>query len=396
MSKHNNQIKVALLGSFPMYPYKDIVAFRNPRKGLVTSWNYNLAKALAKISNLEVHFFANASLWKTKVVNDEGLNIHFVGHPPRLDILNRLTQIKFSQYQLHRMLNKLKPDIVHGIGTDHEYAYIAVTSRFPHVITLHGIMKQIVMKMNPPWFSTHRLFAKYEKRAINNAKDLIAINPYVLEQIEQDYSGNVYHIANAIHPDFFRIPGCEEYDIAFVGIYDKRKRLLNLIKACNRVKETAPNLQLKIIGSNRDSSYENLIKKYIEENNLKNNIEFVGQLSQKELAKKLAKTKLLVLPSIEETAPMVIAEAQALGKPVIATDVGGIKHMIRDGVTGFVISPDDINAIAEKVRLLLEDDTLRRDMGKRVKQKAGNTYHPDIIAEKTFQVYKEIFSRKES
>ena len=50
-------MKVALLGSFPMYPYRDIVSFINPRKNLVTSWNYNLAKALAKLPSIEVHFF---------------------------------------------------------------------------------------------------------------------------------------------------------------------------------------------------------------------------------------------------------------------------------------------------------------------------------------------------
>jgi hypothetical protein len=121
-------MKIALLGSFPIYPYRNIVKFWNNRPDLTTTWNYNLAKALASIPECEVHFFTNAPLLKTKVINIDGFFIHFVGHLPKINYLDYITRFRYSKLIFHNLLNKLKPDIVHGSGTDHEYAYIATTS----------------------------------------------------------------------------------------------------------------------------------------------------------------------------------------------------------------------------------------------------------------------------
>ncbi|MBI9054681.1 MAG: glycosyltransferase family 4 protein [Bacteroidales bacterium] len=388
------KIKIALLGSFPIYPYRNKIKFWNNRKNLVTSWNYNLAYALAKNPELEVHFFCNASLWKTEIYTDKDLHIHFIGHPPRLDILNRLSFMQFSNFQIQRLLNKLKPDLVHGIGTDHEYAYIAVKSGYPNVVTVHGVMKQIVEKYNSPWYSSFSLFAIFESLAIQKTKHIISINPYVSEQFDY-FKGQFHQIENSISADFFSIPSKEEYDLCFIGMYNKGKRLLNVISALQILRTNHPDIKLKIIGNPLDLVYDQEIKKFIQNNNLEHNVKFLGQLEQKEVATLLAQSKMLVVPSIQETAPMVIAEAMALGKAIVATNVGGIKYMVQDGITGFVIPPDNIHAIVEKVNLLLLNKNLRLNMGKNAKELAQKTYHPDIVAKKTYQVYKNILSQKE-
>lgn len=387
------KIKVALLGSFPVYPYRNRIKFWNPKKNLVTSWNVNLAKHLALNKELDVHFYCNAPLFKTKVLKEEDLTIHFLGHPPRLDILNRITFLRFSKYQIILALKKLNPDIVHGIGTDHEYAYIAATSNFRHVITIHGVMKQIVKKYNSPWYSSFRMFAKFEPKAVQNTKHIISINPYVSEQFN-DFKGTFHQIENPIHIDFFSQQTCEEFDLCFIGMYNKGKRLLNLIKAVDQLKLNHPDISLAVVGSSRDKNYDNTIQDYVKNKKISNYVKFFGQLEQKEVAKIIAKTKILVVPSIQETAPMVIAEAMALGKPVVATNVGGIKYMLRDKETGFLIPPDNISKIVEKTDLLLKDKNLRLKMGEKAKEIALNTFHPDSVAKKTYLVYKQILEEK--
>lgn len=386
-------IRIALLGSFPTHLYRHKVHFRrSPKPTLVA--NANLAKALAKIPSAEVHIITPASLWKTQVIEDEGLNIHFLGKPPRLDLLNRITRLQWSKLHIHHYLNRLKPDIVHGIGTDHEYACIAVTSKYPHVITLHGIMSQIKRKMNLSRFSLNYLLAEMETVVVKRTRYLIAINEYVLQQFATVFKGKAFKIENAVHPIFFEIPSSkEEYDLAFVGMFDRRKRLLNLIQALEQVRCKQPDVLLKIIGTARDPVYFEEINAYIRDAGLQEHVEFLGQLTQEDLALTLAKAGVLVLPSIQETAPLAISEAQVLGKPVVATDVGGVRHMVNDGKTGFVVPADNIAALADKILVLLEDANLRKIMGLEARERARTIHHPDTVAQKTMDVYSEVLNR---
>ncbi|MEJ2307582.1 MAG: glycosyltransferase [candidate division WOR-3 bacterium] len=70
--------------------------------------------------------------------------------------------------------------------------------------------------------------------------------------------------------------------------------------------------------------------------------------------------------------PVSILEAMACGLPVVATEVGGVKEIISDGKNGFLVEPGNSNALAEKIKELLEDKKMRKDFGeagfKRVKE----------------------------
>ena len=92
---------------------------------------------------------------------------------------------------------------------------------------------------------------------------------------------------------------------------------------------------------------------------------------------------------------MVIAEAMALGKPVIATNVGGIRHMLIDNVTGYIVKPDDISSLVEKIDMLLSDGSLRHKMGINARKIAELTYHPEIIAKQTLESYYNVLGSKE-
>src|SRR5262249_25623311 len=74
---------------------------------------------------------------------------------------------------------------------------------------------------------------------------------------------------------------------------------------------------------------------------------------------------LLVLPTRADMSPFVVLEAMATGIPVVASAVGGIPDLVRDGDTGFLVRADDGAALADRVQLLLRDPARRRAMGAR-------------------------------
>lgn len=377
------------MGSFPIYPFRDKIKFWNNRPDLTTTWNYNLAYALARIPELEVHFVTMAPLWKTKVLKDQNLTIHFVGHLPKLDKWDNLTNMRYSCSILRRYLQKLKPDLVHGSGTDHEYGYVAATCKYPNVITVHGVMKENAVKAPPPPKSVVWKYIKHEPLVIRAAKHLISINPYVEQQFPE-FKGTVYRIENPISPAFFEQQGNKKSDLVFVGKMNERKRVLNLLMAVDQIRAKHASLSVKLIGGG-DAAYIEKIHAFIKEHTLADCVELVGPLQQNEVAQCIAEAKCLVLPSIEETAPMVIAESLAMGTPVVATDVGGVKYMLEDGSSGFVVPPDDVGTLAERLSLLLDDDELRAQMSGAARL-AAKAYHPDEVARKTQACYLRILS----
>src|SRR2546426_12837575 len=77
----------------------------------------------------------------------------------------------------------------------------------------------------------------------------------------------------------------------------------------------------------------------------------------------MAGAKVLVLPSITETAPMACAEAQACGTPVVASRVGGIPAVVDDGETGVLVDPDDVNGLTAAPPRFLGDPALQASLG---------------------------------
>ncbi|MFH1423741.1 MAG: glycosyltransferase, partial [Candidatus Nealsonbacteria bacterium] len=90
-----------------------------------------------------------------------------------------------------------------------------------------------------------------------------------------------------------------------------------------------------------------------------------GKLSLAEVRDRMKNCYCLVLPSITEGLPRVILEAMALQKPVIASNVGGIPDLVKDGVNGFLFEAGNVEQLAQKLRTLLSNKEMAIEMGKR-------------------------------
>jgi len=122
-------------------------------------------------------------------------------------------------------------------------------------------------------------------------------------------------------------------------------------------------------------------------------IEFLGRRPASEVKAILGAARFVVLPSRwYENLPFSIMEALAAGKPVVASDIGGVPEMVDDGVNGFLVPPDDEGALADKIAALLADPALRAEMGSMGRGKALELYGPDYHYTRIMEIYRELRS----
>lgn len=134
--------------------------------------------------------------------------------------------------------------------------------------------------------------------------------------------------------------------IGYVGRLSEEKGVVNLIKAIPLVLGQQKELEFIIVGDG--PQYKEIVE-MVEEGNLSSVVKFTGWVSHAELPKHMNEMQLLIIPSLTEGLPTIALEAMACGTPVIATSVGGVPELIRDGETGFILEDNSPQTIAQGI-----------------------------------------------
>lgn len=147
--------------------------------------------------------------------------------------------------------------------------------------------------------------------------------------------------------------------LIFVGRLAAVKGLRVLIEAFGQARRTRPDLHLTLVGDGADRAMlERLAAP------LGDAVQFAGYLSQEDVAAALARSDAFVLPSFAEGLPVVLMEALAAARPVIATQVAGVSELVEDGVNGFIVPPGDARTLADRIGRIADDPELRARMGR--------------------------------
>ncbi len=120
------------------------------------------------------------------------------------------------------------------------------------------------------------------------------------------------------------------------------------------------NIQYEIIGG---GELEESLKKLVADLKLEAVVRFAGPLIQDDVLIKMQDADIFLLPSVAEALPVVLMEAQSMGLPVIATNVGGITDIVADGKSGFIVPPQDLQAIVNKLEYLISHPESCEKMG---------------------------------
>jgi len=122
-------------------------------------------------------------------------------------------------------------------------------------------------------------------------------------------------------------------------------------------------------------------------------IHFVG--FQKDPLKWISIMDIFVLPSLSEALPYSILEAMGFGKPIVATDVGGVKEIVREGINGYLVPLQSSQELAKAILKLLQNKTKRKLMGKASRRIVEKEFTEEKMIEKTMAVYEDALSGRE-
>jgi glycosyltransferase involved in cell wall biosynthesis len=378
-------MRVAVLGPYPWDPVT--------LKGGVEAVIAYLVQGLSQFPDLDVHIITLCDgLEQSTTVDREGFTVHYV---PAANRLANVTFFARSKLRLHRILNAVHPDLIHAHIAG-AYAQVAFRSNLPAVLTLHGIRyREATLRQG----FLNRVLRRHlvtleEHRGVRAATNIIAISPYILEEFGHIIRGNVYHIENPIAEAFFDLPNVSEPNrLLFAGRIIPGKGILILLQAIEQLKYQIPDVQLRLAGGwlrDHSPTFPETVIGYIRDHDLQEHIHILGQLEEGTLLQEYARCAALVLPSLQETAPMVIAQAMAAGKAVVATRVGGTACLVDHGRTGLLVEPGDTDGLVNAMTSLLTDVSRLAHMGEQGRIEANRRFRTALIAAKTYEVYQQI------
>ncbi len=303
-------------------------------------------------------------------------------------LLTLVNLIKNSILITYEML-VFKPELIYftispvnSFLRDIVYVFIAKAFGVKLVYHLHG--KGIKDKSN----LSKQYLALY-KWAYKNV-DVICLS----EKLSFDFDFlpiNKYHIIpNAIKNERIEKAKTKKnssINLLFLSNLIYSKGIIDYIESVKILLNKQFNIKARIVGKEHDlkkDEIELLIKPFC------NNLVYLGAKYGDEKNRILSETDIFIFPSYKDVWGLVILEAMQAQLPVITTDEGAITDMIEDGVNGFIVEKRNPLHIAEKIMVLIENEKIRNEMGKRNKEKFLKNYTIDIFENRLNLVLAEI------
>jgi glycosyltransferase involved in cell wall biosynthesis len=268
----------------------------------------------------------------------------------------------------------------------------AKLKRTPLVHTEHGTRHSIVSNKVIDLISRaydHSIGALIVKSARGNT----GVSEAACEFLKHLGAANVQVIYNGIDTSIFKREDTNSRQklgisddavvITFVGRLIYAKGVQDLISAFTKIKDTAPEIKLLIVG---DGPYRANLENLAQQTDCASSILFLGQRNQDGVIDMLSATDIFVNPSYSEGLPTSVMEAASIGLPIIATDVGGTREIIEDGKTGFLIKAGDAEQLEHKLHGLLTNTDLREELGRNARIFVKQKFDWDKITQDWIQV----------
>ena len=204
------------------------------------------------------------------------------------------------------------------------------------------------------------------------ATEHIGIDPHVVDVVP-----------NGIDAERFAPHMRSSRDMAtavWVGLMVPAKRLDVLIDALADV----PQLQLRLVGSGPE---RDAVHKAVSKRGLAARVTFEGTVADP--APSFAESDLFVLTSAAENCPLALLQAMASGLPAVASRVGGVPEVVRDGVEGLLVAPGDTRAVAAALRALLADPARRSAMGAAARERILRHHTVETCADGLLDTYRK-------
>lgn len=309
---------------------------------------YELYRENQKLNKVNLFIFSSQ---ENKIINSFKINSNYFSKKLKhiglsIDI-HHLIENKILQYNL---------DLVHihsGPGGIILFKKLSV----PTIVTAHHTYWQQSTHIKSQMWKRGLLYV--EKMTYKNADKIICVSEDTKRILCEKYhipNTKLVYIPNGIHIcSPFTPVNRQSNDILYVGRIDKRKGVSFLISAMKEVNTKDPNIRLHVVGEGKD-----LAKIVRQVKRDKSNIILHGHLPDEKLNQIYSRVSLQVVPSMFEGFGITVLEAMSKKIPVIATNVDGIRTIIKDGYNGILVNFGDIDDLATQILDLVQDTSKSR------------------------------------
>lgn len=263
--------------------------------------------------------------------------------------------------------------------------------KIPYIVTVHG---GDIDKMA----GKHPKIKQLTARILKDADHVIAVGERLKFDIVHDFhvpKNRVEVLSMGVDTSIFKYAqqadarksiGLDDDGkmILFVGNVIPEKGVLELIDAFGEIKRKFADVSLYILGAQRNQTFSEKVLQLIEREEIKD-VHFKQPVNQAELAKWMAASNVLALPSYHEGFGLVALEAMATGTQVVGSDVGGLSYLLQ-GQAGILVKPKSSSSLAEGLQIALEDKGIdEQQMKKMVHQHSA-----DLILQKLIVIYNDV------
>jgi glycosyltransferase involved in cell wall biosynthesis len=292
---------------------------------------------------------------------------------------------------VRKKLKELKPDIVHGQGTECDCALEAVLSGFPNVITIHGNMADSARVTRVPWGSYHWFAARFENFALKRTAGVFCNSRYT-EQRVRSRTSRTWLVPNALRRRFFSIPSRAPRKarcvLMHVGVVCPNKQQLKMLEVARSLHSKGLDFEFHFIGSaHPGNDYARTFLREIREGENQGYAFYLKTKSADELIGAFDQASALVHTPVAEAFGLVVAEALSRDLKVFGFRVGGVPDIV-EGADGAVLVPEgDWNALERAIESWLASGHL---LARPTAQIMQERYHPDRVARLHLEIYHEV------
>ncbi len=287
-----------------------------------------------------------------------------------------------------------RPDLVHihsSFGASFyrklPYIYIASIFRVPIVNHIHG------SAIADLYINAGTLKKKMVENCFNRCKFLIVLSQEWKEKIKVIKTVTpkvIIENYSTIHKECLKKKNNNVKKILFLGFITELKGCFDMPDIAEKILKKYKNVEFILGGSGEIEKLKDKLK----EKNLEKYFYFAGWVKNKEKQKFLETADIFFLPSYTEAMPMSILEAMGYGLPIIASNVGGIPQLVKNGINGFLSNPKDVEMFSKNILFLLENDELCYKMSKESLNIADEKYSLEKHIEKIESLYKKVLEEK--
>lgn len=384
-------------------------------------WINSILNVICITPNIDIYIASWDNYTESNIKQD---NFTYIPIRTLNGFLNKFHKLTFNPKQdnyvtdkLLKVVDLLKPDIIQIFGSEFNYGLLAGNTDVPIVLHLQGILSPYLNAWFPPSFSLYNLIFSKNLSLYTKCKSIWAYknNLYMAEREKaiffnvKNYLGRTewdknvtailnskssyFHCDEILRSKFYLDSNCwldsnstKTTIISTISspLYKGFDLILKTSLLLKRIFNS--NFEWKVFGI-KDELF---VQKELGIKCNEVNVYLVGVATEEVLIENLKKCTVYVHPSYIDNSPNSLCEAQILGVPIIATNVGGVSTLIKDRFSGILTPANDPYTLAKSIEKIISDNKIRKSLSTNGRKEALVRHNPNRIVSELLEIYKKL------